>query len=78
MCISQLRRQKEAEPTCNVFAIEDCVAFQRDPDLMPKVRAGKGLTLPPAMMTFVSQGSAIEKAIEHQLLVMNPVPKDGE
>jgi hypothetical protein len=80
LCVSQVQRQKRGEPTCNVFAIEDCVAFQMDPNLMEKIRIGKGNSLPPVMMTFAQENghAAIEKAIEHQLLVMNADPTGND
>lgn len=78
VCIiaSRVKRQVSYETTCNAFAIEDCRAFQDDPELLDKLETLDG-NLPPSMMTLVGGERAKEKALEYQILLIESVIKKG-
>jgi hypothetical protein len=85
---SRLQRQAKGEITCNAFAIQDCVAFENDPQIMDKLASLNGYenaessevsyplkVLPQSMMSLSKVEAARAKALEYQCMVIDRFEK---
>jgi hypothetical protein len=67
---STIKRQHPSDPTCNTFAITDCIAFQ--PSLLKEITPTH---LPDCLMTLANRTIAHRHALRFQCLLIRPTTR---